>query len=79
MPAIVVRNLSEETHCALKALAASHGRSAEGEVRALVDSAVRPTERVRLGSLLVAVGRSIGGADLEIVRDRTPREPLDLD
>jgi plasmid stability protein len=53
MAAITVRNLSDETHRALKALAARHGRSAEAEVRAILDAAVSPDERVRLGSLLV--------------------------
>jgi len=44
MAAIVIRNLSSETHQALKARAARHGRSAEAEARMILDEAVRPKE-----------------------------------
>ena len=33
MPAVTIRNLSEETHRALKLRAAHHGRSTEAEIR----------------------------------------------
>jgi len=36
MPAITVRNLSEETHRALKVRAAQHGRSTEAEIREIL-------------------------------------------
>lgn len=78
MAAITVRNLSEETHRALKARAVSHGRSTEAEVRSILDSAVAPDERVKVGSLLVAIGQKAGDVDLEITRDTSGREPLDL-
>ena len=78
MAAIVIRNLSSETHQALKALAAQHGRSAEAEARMILDEAVRPKERVKLGSALAAFGRSVGGLDLDISRDPTPAKPIDL-
>lgn len=42
MPAITIRNLSDETHRALKLRAAQHGRSAEAEMRAILEAAVRP-------------------------------------
>lgn len=76
MAAITVRNLSDETHRALKVRAARNNRSAEAEVRAILDDVVSG-ERVRLGSLLVDIGQP---ADVEIVftRDRTAHEPLDL-
>jgi len=76
MSAITVRNLSPETHRALKARAASHGRSTEAEVRSILDAAV--SEGPRLGSLLVDIARSAGGVELEIERARTPREPIDF-
>ena len=75
MSAIVVRNLLPETHRALRARAAQHGRSTEAEVRAILDAAVRPTTRVKLGSALVALARPLGGLDLDITRDRTPAKP----
>ena len=78
MPAMTIRNLSDETHRALKARAASHNRSTEAEVRAILDAAVAPPERVRLGTLLEQIGADAGGVDLDIDRDRTIREPLDL-
>jgi plasmid stability protein len=79
MAAIVIRNLSPETHRALQARAAQHGRSTEAEVRAILDEAVCPTERVKLGSALAALARPLGGIDLEIARDTTPAEPMPLE
>ena len=75
MAAITVRNLSDETHRALRARAARHGRSTEAEVRAILDEAVRPAERLKIGSALVEAFRPFGGVDLEIERDRSPPEP----
>jgi antitoxin FitA len=79
MPAIVIRNLSPETHRALRARAARHGRSTEAEVRTILDEAVRPPARAKLGSALAALGRQLGGFDLEISRDKTPAEPIDFE
>ncbi len=67
MPAVTIRNLSAETHRALKLRAAQHGRSTEAEIRSILDAAVQPT--VRMGSALAAIGRSAGGVELEIRRD----------
>lgn len=78
MAAITVRNLSDETHRALKARAARHQRSTEAEVRAILDAAVASGDRVRLGSLLVDIGRSVGGVDLAADRDKTPHKPPEL-
>ncbi|GAB3706622.1 FitA-like ribbon-helix-helix domain-containing protein [Mariniluteicoccus flavus] len=79
MAAITVRNLSDATHRALKARAASAGRSTEAEVRAILDEAVADEDGVRLGSLLAGIGRAAGGVDLVFERDRTPHEPLGLE
>lgn len=78
MPSVVVRNLPEETHRALKLRAAEHGRSTEAEIREIIESAVRPSQRVRLGSELAAIGRQFGGVDLRIERDRTPAETVNF-
>ncbi|MBB4285543.1 FitA-like ribbon-helix-helix domain-containing protein [Roseospira goensis] len=83
MPAVTIRNLSAEAHRALKVRAAQHGRSAEAEMRAILEAAVRPAERLRLGSALSALSRTAGltNADLETLdrsRDRTPAVPLSL-
>lgn len=78
MGSLTVRNLPDETHRALRVRAARHGRSTEAEIRAILEDAVRPTQRVRLGSLLADIGRAAGGVDLDIARDRTPSGPIDL-
>jgi antitoxin FitA len=81
MPAVTIRNLSEETHRALKVRAAQHNRSAEAELRAILEDAVRPANRPRLGTALAEMSRKIGltNADvdaLEQARDTKPAEPL---
>lgn len=78
MTAITIRNLSEETHRALKARAAAHNRSTEAEVRSILDAAVAPPDRVMVGSLLASIGKDAGGADLAVTREQTSREPLDF-
>lgn len=75
MSAITVRNLSDETHRALKARASRHQRSTEAEVRAILDAAVASGERARLGSLLLDIGHQVEGVDLKVDRDATPHEP----
>jgi plasmid stability protein len=72
MVAITVRNIPEETHRALRARAAAHGRSTEAEIRAVLDEAVRPEGRLKLGSAIRAIVEPLGGFDLEIIRDQTP-------
>ncbi|MFE0758222.1 plasmid stabilization protein [Inquilinus sp. NPDC058860] len=79
MPAVTIRNLSEEAHRALKVRAARHGRSTEAEIRDILEAAVRPAQRVRLGSLLAEIGRQAGGVELEIERDKTSSEPISFE
>lgn len=81
MPAVTIRNLSDETHRALKVRAATHNRSTEAEIRAILETAVRPADRLRLGSALADISRKAGltNADvdaLEQARDTAPAEPL---
>ncbi|MES1927386.1 Arc family DNA-binding protein [Salinisphaera sp. T31B1] len=73
MSAVTIRNLSEETHRALKVRAAKHGRSMEAELRAILESAVRP--KTRLGTALAEFGREMGGVELPTNRDDSPLEP----
>lgn len=71
MTVLTVRNLSEETHRALRHRAAEHGRSTEAEVRAILEETVRPAKRLKIGSELFRIAQEIGGMDdLEIPRDR---------
>jgi plasmid stability protein len=78
MGAIVVRNISEETHRALRVRARRHGRSTEAEVRAILDGAVRQAKRTGLGSALAALAKPFGGLNLEIRRDKRPAAPVDF-
>lgn len=71
MPAVTIRNLTEETHRALKLRAAQHGRSTEAELREIIEAAVRPPERVKLGSALARIGQEFGGVELDVTRDPT--------
>lgn len=75
MAVVTVRNLPEETHRALKLRAAQHGRSTEAEIREILEEAVRPKTRIKIGSALAAFGRRWEGIDLDISRDQTPTEP----
>ena len=81
MAAVTIRNLSDATHRALKLRAVHHGRSTEAEMRAILEAAVCPPDRVRLGSSLAALSRAAGltNADFEAIsgaRDRRPAEPM---
>lgn len=77
MSALTVRNLPEATHRALKLRAAQHGRSTEAEVRHILESAVRPA--FGMGSALAAIGRSLGGVELDVQRDPSPVRPAQFD
>ena len=79
MASVTVRNLSDETHRALRVRAAMHGHSTEAEIRAILDNTVRPDNRIKLGSLLAKIGLEVGGVDLEIARDKSPNEPLSFE
>jgi antitoxin FitA len=81
MAAVTIRNLSAETHRALKVRAAQHNRSTEAEIRAILEAAVRPEGRQRLGTVLSQMSRKIGlrNADVEALqqaRDSRPAEPM---
>ncbi len=81
MAMLTVRNLPDDVHRALRVQAALHGHSTEAEVREILASAVKPETRVRVGDALAALGRKIGltNEDVEafdLVRDKTPAEPL---
>jgi plasmid stability protein len=84
MAAVTIRNLSEEAHRALKVRAAQHNRSAEAEMRAILEAAVRPEGRLLLGTALSEIGQKYGVANadieaLEQVRDTRPAEPINLE
>ncbi len=85
MPTITIRNVTPEVHRALRVRAASHGRSAEAEIRTILETAIQPAGRIKLGSLLADIAREAGGltdAEAEYfnqLRDKTPAEPMRFD
>jgi len=81
MGILTIRNVPDDIHLALKARAASHGRSTEAEVRAILALAVKPEGRARMGDLLWQAGRQIdlGSDDVDAIlasRDRQPAQPM---
>lgn len=79
MAAVTVRNLSTEIHRALKVRAAHNGRSTEAEIRIILEEAVRPKPRLKIGSELAAFGRRYGGIELNYKRDLRPIEPAEFE
>lgn len=84
MAMLTVRNIPEEVHRALRMRAAQHGHSMEAEVRDILESAVSPEGRVKLGSLLADIGRRAKLTDEEFavfehVRDKTPARPVSFE
>jgi len=66
MATVTVRNLPDEVHRALRVRAATHGHSTEAEIRDILESTVRPPERLRLGTALAKLGRRVGLTDADI-------------
>lgn len=84
MPALTIRNIPEDIHRGLKALAASHGQSTEAEVRAILSAAVKPASRLKIGQALWELGRQVGlsnddVAAMDAMRDSTPAVPMSFD
>ncbi|MGD9944796.1 MAG: Arc family DNA-binding protein [Burkholderiaceae bacterium] len=59
MPSVTIRNVPAEVHRAIRVRAAQHGRSVEAEMRDILESAVKPQGRVKLGSMLAEIGRRV--------------------
>jgi antitoxin FitA len=84
MAMLTVRNLPDEVHRALRARATQHGLSMEAEVRQILEAAISPQGRVKLGSLLVEVGREVRLSDEEFavferLRSKAPAEPVSFE
>lgn len=84
MAMLTVRNIPDEVHRALRVRAALHGHSMEAEVREILECAVSPEGRVKLGSLLAEIGRHARLTDEEVavfdaVRDKSPARPVSFE
>lgn len=85
MPAVTIRNLSDEAHRALTLRAAQRNHSAEDEMLAILEAAARPEGRRRLGTAMADTSRQMGltNADVEALEqaieqacDKRPAEPM---
>ena len=68
MANVTVKNIPNEVYRALQQRATSNGHSIEEEVLHILETAIRPVERIKLGSLLVSIADEAGGltdAELE--------------
>lgn len=84
MAMLTVRNISDEVHRALRVRAAQRGHSMEAEVREILESAVSPQGRVKLGSVLADVGRRAKLTNEEFrvfeqARNKTPADPVSFE
>ena len=69
MPSITIRNVPEDVHRALRVRAAMHGRSAEAEIRSILEQAAKPEGRLKLGTSLTSIAREAGElTDAEVER-----------
>ncbi len=80
MAMLTVRNIPDGVHRALRARASRRGHSMEAEVREILESAVSPQGRVKLGSVLADMGRRAKLTDdefavFEQVRSKAPGHP----
>ena len=81
---MTVRNIPDEVYRALRVRAAMHGRSAEAEVRAILENSVKAEGRIKLRSMLAEIGGQAKLTDedfalIEQVRDMTPAKPVDFE
>lgn len=84
MPSVTVRNVPDEVHRAIRVRAAQHGRSIEAEIRNILESAVKPQDRVKLGSLLAEIGREVNLTEeefaiFESARGKTPARTVSFE
>lgn len=79
MPQIVVRQLPEEVHRALKARASQHGRSTEAEARDIIARAVLPNNRPKAGDLLCGIWKGADVSGVTFERDTALHNPMSFE
>ncbi|MDR1152057.1 MAG: antitoxin [Bifidobacteriaceae bacterium] len=79
MATLTLRNVPAATHRALVARAHAAHRSIEAEARLILDAAVRPPERIALGSLLSRIGAETEGLDIAATSDVETSEPMSFE
>lgn len=78
MPQILVRQLAPEAHRALKARAHKLHRSAESVAREILEGSLLPDSRNGFGDRMAALWAGADLSGIELERDKTPYEPIDL-
>lgn len=71
MLSVFIKNLSEATHHAIKMRARAASHSTETEIRLILDNIARSQHKVKLGSMLAAIGQESGGMDWDNLRDNS--------
>ena len=84
MAMTTVRNIPDEVHRSLRARASKHGRSTEAEVRAILEETVKAEGRIKLGSMLAAIGQQAKMSDdelaqIERIRDKSAAKPVSFE
>jgi len=84
MPSVTVPNLPDDVLRAIRVRAAQHGRSIEAEMRDILESAVKPQGRIKLGSVLAGIGRKVKLTEdefavFESVRNKTPARAVSFE
>ena len=84
MGMMTVRNIPDDVHSAIKARARRHNRSAEAEVRAILEEATQSERSIPMGDALAELGRKVGltnedFAVLEQVRNNAAAEPVSFE
>lgn len=75
MGSMTVRNIPDDIHKALKLRAAMNKRSAEAEVRAILEETVVSAKQGGFGQRLAHCFDGVRGDDLAFERDKTAPEP----
>ena len=79
MPQILVRQLASVAHRALKARARQQNRSAESLAREILEGTLVPESRTGLGTRMAALWDGADLLDVDLTRDQTPYEPVELE
>lgn len=79
MANMIIRNLPDAVHRAIKVRATQHGRSTEAEVREILAQTVQPGSRLQVGTELRRYAEQFGGVELDIRRDPAPIAPATLE
>lgn len=71
MPSVFIKNLSAATRHTIKMRARATGHSTETEIRLILDDIALSQHKVKLGSMLSAIGQQSGGMDWDNLRDNS--------